>query len=417
MKKITDKRYIAALTWLCAAAYLVSYLTRKNFGAITSEFVVAESVTKTDASLISVSLFVFYGIGQLVSGFLGDRISPRMIIFGGFCATSVCNMLVPICGANIGALVAVWGLNGLAQAMLWPPMVKLLTNRFTDEVYKKSCVNISWGSSLGTIAIYIISSIFIRVFGDWRTVFVFSTVCGVLFAFAWLILSAKIDSYAEANGVEIPDCKPKEESPRTAPSAKVNLFVISPLIPIMLAIIFQGMLRDGLETWMPSYLHDIFGLDTSSSILTSVGLPIFTIVSYQLSAFIYRKWFGNELTCATVLFSVGLICSGLLGVLFNANVALSAVLVIIVAGAMHGVNLMLISLVPSAFRRYGNVSFISGLLNTCTYIGSAIFTYGVARLADLFDWQATIFCWVGVAFLGAVFCLSAVKSWSAFRKK
>ena len=62
MKKITDRKQILLLTTMCIAAYLVSYLTRKNFNAVLAEFTTTEGVEKSAASIITVSLFIFYGV-------------------------------------------------------------------------------------------------------------------------------------------------------------------------------------------------------------------------------------------------------------------------------------------------------------------------------------------------------------------
>ena len=416
--KLKNKRYIAALTYLCAAVYLVSYLTRKNFGAVISEYVVAEGVTKSSASIVTVALFICYGLGQLFSGWLGDRVKPKYVIFAGLAATSALNLAAIAVGSNTVLLTVVWGLNGFAQAMLWPPMVRITSDYLTSEDYQTACVRITWGGSIGTIAVYLVSSLFIKLFASWRTVFVFSAVCGILMTVLWMLGMSRVERFAgaESSPAEASDApEPADAEPRKKP--KVNLFAVSPLLLIMLAIVFQGMLRDGVETWMPSYLHDTFGLDTSSSILTSVGLPIFSIFSIQVASVVYRKWFRNEMTCSTVIFGVGFVCAVLLGVFCGANVALSALLVVLITGAMHGVNLIMTCMVAAAYGKYGNVSFVSGLLNSCTYIGSALFTYGIARLADLFDWRATIFSWAGVALLGIICCAAAIRSWARFKAK
>lgn len=406
--KLTDQRKIRMLTIICSLAYLVSYLTRKNFGAVISEYVVAEGVTKASASIVTVALFICYGAGQLLSGWLGDHMKPVRVVTAGLIATSLCNLTVPFIGANTRLLAVVWGLNGLAQAMLWPPMVKLLSEYLSDDDYQTACVRVSWGGSCGTIAVYIIASGFIKFLGSWRSVFVFAACLALVMAAVWQLSMSRLEGQSGAVKVIKPTAK--------ADKGGVNLLAVSPLILIMLVIIFQGMLRDGVETWMPSYLHDVFGLDTSSSILTSVGLPVFSILSIQAASVIYRKFFKNEMLCAAVIFSAALIAALILGLLSGFNVWLSAILVVLLTGAMHGVNLIMVCYVAARYARYGNVAFISGLLNSCTYIGSALFAYGIAKLADSFDWKTTIFCWAIVAACGVVCAFASVRSWGKFTK-
>ena len=62
-------------------------------------------------------------------------------------------------------------------------------------------------------------------------------------------------------------------------------------------------------------------------------------------------------------------------------------------------------------RRHGNVSTVSGLLNSCTYIGSAISTYGIADVSERSGWSITLLIWLLIALLGALVCILTVKSW------
>ena len=82
---------------------------------------------------------------------------------------------------------------------------------------------------------------------------------------------------------------------------------------------------------------------------------------------------------------------------------------------MHGVNLILVCMVPAKFSRFGKVSFISGLINSSTYIGAAISTYGIAVFTDEFGWTNTIILWSVVAFAGAFICIALGKKWSKFK--
>lgn len=66
---------------------------------------------------------------------------------------------------------------------------------------------------------------------------------------------------------------------------------------------------------------------------------------------------------------------------------------------------MLVCILPSRFKWTGKVSLISGLMNACTYLGSALSTYGVAVLTQSAGWGGTIQIWVGLALLGTVLCL------------
>jgi OPA family glycerol-3-phosphate transporter-like MFS transporter len=62
----------------------------------------------------------------------------------------------------------------------------------------------------------------------------------------------------------------------------------------MIAIILQGMLRDGVTTWMPTYIADVYHLDTAISILTGIVLPLFSIACTQVTSKLYRHKIKNS---------------------------------------------------------------------------------------------------------------------------
>ena len=142
--KLTDKKEILKMSLFFMLLYTISYVTRINYGAVISEIVKAEGMLKSDASLALTTSAITYGIGQLLSGFLGDKINPKKLIFFGLLLTISMNLLLPFCGSAY-AMSAAWGVNGIAQAFMWPPLVKIMTSLFTSEDYTKACMYVSWG--------------------------------------------------------------------------------------------------------------------------------------------------------------------------------------------------------------------------------------------------------------------------------
>ena len=89
----------------------------------------------------------------------------------------------------------------------------------------------------------------------------------------------------------------------------------------------------------------------------------------------------------------------------------------LITGANHGVNLMLIGHVPKRFRKYGSISTISGAINSCTYVGSAVATYGIAKISEEFGWQVTVSVWLAIAVAGMICCAVAMTKWKKFIAK
>ncbi len=395
-----SKKRISGLIALFTLAYTVSYITRINFGAIISEM---ESDTGILRSLLSLSItgsFITYGLGQIISGFLGDRISPKNLISIGFLITIAMNVLIPLCKSPYGMLF-VWCINGFAQSLMWPPMVKLMAELFSSDDYKRATVWVMYGSSFGTIFVYLVSPLIIMAAG-WKAVFLFSAAVGLLMLILWNKFSIDVD---------VKSIAPKEKT-KTG-GEKSGLFTPT-MIVIMVAIIAMGMLRDGVTTWMPTYVSDTYNMSNIVSILTGVILPIFGMVCFKAASVLYGKAVKNPVFLAGLIFLAGVISSVALYFITGKNAVLSITLMALLTGTMHGVNFLLIGIVPSFFKKSGNVSLASGVINACTYIGSAISTFGVALLSEKLGWDFTLLSWVMIAVLGTVCCFVTFKS---FMKK
>jgi len=388
------KKSSGYIALLFAFTYMISYMTRVNFGTIVSEM---ERSTGISRELLSMSLtgsFITYGTGQIISGICGDKFSPKKLISLGLTVTVCMNLLIPLCKSPY-AMLAVWCVNGFAQAFMWPPILRLMVALLSSEEYSKACVKVSWGGSAGTIAMYLISPLLISWFG-WRSVFLFSAVMGILGLIVWNRFAFEPVAF--------------ESGQKSKPSAKGLL--TPTVLGIMAAIVLQGMLRDGITTWMPTYIGETFRLSSIISILTGVVLPVFSILCTQGAALLYAKGIKNPLLCAGVIFGSGAVSALALYLLCDSNAVVSALLAAVVTGCMHGVNFMLVSIIPRFFQKYGNTSTASGVLNACTYVGAASSTYGIAVLSARIGWQDTIGIWFLIALSGAVLCLICVKPWA-----
>lgn len=412
MTAVPAKRRAEArrLTLLCAAVYFCSYLTRLDYGAVMVEMVRAEGFSRVDASAALTGLFITYGFGQLISGYLGDRVRPQLLIFFGLIACGLMNLLIPFCPSPAWMTV-VWSVNGLAQAMMWPPLVRIMSQHMTESEYKVATVHVSWGSSLGTIVIYLMIPLLLKV-SSWRGVFYCAAAVGMGMAAFWMARYGRVERTLPLQEQAAP-----ADEPGDAGKSSGSLRALMPLLAIMMGVIIcQGTLRDGITTWMPTYLADTYHMESGKSILTGVLLPLFGMVCYQIVLWMNRKLVKNELQCAAIIFGVGLVSLLALRLLHAHSFALSVLILAFAVASMHGVNLIMTCMTPKYLAGSGKISMISGLLNACTYIGSALSMYGVALIADRFGWTVTESLWCAVALLGTLCAAACVPKWGKLRK-
>ena len=404
--KSADRRDVGRLMLLCSLVYFCSYLTRLGYAAVMVEMIAAEGFTRAGASAAVTALFISYGTGQVLSGFLGDRLVPHKMIFFGMLVSSCMNLLIPLCPTTL-LMTAVWCINGFAQAMMWPPLVRIMAELLDEDDYKVAVTRVNWGSSMGTIVIYLLAPLCITLSG-WRMIFRITALMAAAAAFVWIKLYPPLHDRMRHEltptvRVGIVHAQPEEHLTR-------GDFALLGIM--MIAIVMQGSLRDGINTWMPSYISEGFGLGSSIAILTSVALPIFNMAVFQITSWLNRKVIRNELACSTAIFGTGALSMIMLRALGGSSLMLTVACLTLGCGCMHGVNQILICNVPRFFQKTGKISLISGVLNSCTYVGSALSTYGLALVTDAFGWSATVSVWCIAAALGTLCCAVCIRRWA-----
>ena len=157
-----------AIVAICSLVYFASYFTRKGFAATMAGMISAGVIDKSLGGFIGMGLFICYGVGQLISGYLGDRIKPRDLIFIGLGISCTCNMLMPL--VPTAAMIPVWALNGLGQAMLWPPIVRMLADSLDHERFVRANLIVTSAAHISTVILYLYVPLCLEVF-SWRAVF------------------------------------------------------------------------------------------------------------------------------------------------------------------------------------------------------------------------------------------------------
>lgn len=394
MQKL-ERKDAKNLTLLCSAAYFVSYLTRVNFAAVIAAIIQAGDIDKTSAGLVTTLGFITYGVGQLISGWLGDRINPKKLMVIGFATTVAMNLLIPLCPSGAWMCV-VWAFNGFAQSFMWPPMVKIMSSAMNTDDYNKGCVVVSWGSTIATILIYLVSPVIIK-FAGWRTVFFIYAGVAVFISSVW---------YMKITAIEKKCAIVYQMHQKSKNGGKMSIKISIPLLLIvMITIMLQGSLRDGVTTWVPTFVSEAFNLGSEISILSSVIIPLFSLASLQLTSVIYNK-LGRKPFKSAGLFFICAVAAAVTIVIFpNASVVLTVGMSALIVACMHGINLILVCFLPAALADDSNVSTLSGILNFMTYVGSAASTYGFALLSTNYGWNGTVFSWLAITVVGTLFCV------------
>lgn len=391
---ITSKKTIRQFVLLCSFIYFVSYVTRTNYGAVLSEMVTSMGLEKSRLSVALTGSFITYGAGQLVSGFLGDRIHPKKLLACGLLATVLMNVCIPLC-SSASVMAAVWCVNGFAQAFMWPPLVKTMMMLLSEEDYKTNVIYVSFGSSFGSVFVYLIAPLLIYL-ASWKTVFLFCAAIGLVGLLLWL-----------RNCPDFPLSSPQKATAHAEKATNGSLFSVL-LVLAVLAIMLQCILKDGVITYMPSFIAETYHLSNEVSILSGVLLPLFSVVTTKLAEIIHKKYIKNLMLCAAVFYLFGTAAAAALSLFHGTAPALSVLLLMLITGSTYGVNLMIVSYLPAQLGGKEHMSTMAGLINACAYMGAAVSTYIIPLAAETAGWGMTLNIWLFSSVIGTVLCLIGV---------
>lgn len=403
-KKITDVRMTTLLFVLCWIAYFTSYLGRLNYSSAMTVIIKETVLSKSQAGFISMTYFFAYGIGQLLNGFLGDKVNPRKMIFLGLSISGAANLIMG-CFADFGIMAAVWCINGYAQAMIWPPIIRIFAEMLEEKTKLRFCINIISTQALGTLASYLLSAAVIYLNG-WNGVFFVAAALLIAAALLWDIKFRKIEKFSMEFGIEDGTKDGIKSSSRKVNQVPfLSILTGSGILVILIPVIVHGVLKDGVTSWVPTYISETFLTSPALSILVTTVLPVINLTGAYAAQYLYQKWKKQETKTAACFFlaaTVSLLCLWLFG---SKSLLLTVILLSVITASMMAVNTIFVNLLPLRFERAGRVSTVSGFLNSMAYLGCAISTFTIGIMVQNNGWKNTILSWLGITFLALIICI------------
>lgn len=389
---------------LCWIAYFTSYLGRLNYSSAMTVMIKETVLSKSQAGFISMTYFFAYGIGQLLNGFLGDKVNPRKMIFLGLSISGAANLIMG-CFADFGIMAAVWCINGYAQAMIWPPIIRIFAEMLEEKTKLRFCINIISTQALGTLASYLLSAAVIYLNG-WNGVFFVAAALLIAAALLWDIKFRKIEKFSMEFGIEDGTKDGIKSSSRKVNQVPfLSILTGSGILVILIPVIVHGVLKDGVTSWVPTYISETFLTSPALSILVTTVLPVINLTGAYAAQYLYRKWKKQETKTAACFFlaaTVSLLCLWLFG---SKSLLLTVILLSVITASMMAVNTIFVNLLPLRFERAGRVSTVSGFLNSMAYLGCAISTFTIGLMVQNNGWKNTILSWLCITFLALIICI------------
>ena len=408
--RLQTPRQGTALFLLCWAAYAAAYVGRYNYSAVMSAMTAEGVLTLQVAGAISTGYFLCYALGQILSGLACQRISPYSMIFAGLTLSGLCNLGMG--WAPPAAMAVLWSANGLFQAMIWPPIVRLFAECMPLPQQKGACININSTTPAGTLISYALCAVLLALTG-WRMAFTTSALVLLVMAGVWVFATVPLRRATPATAAEPTEPAAAEPAAHRSRAGVLGPLLAAGLIWLAVPVILHGALKDGVTSWVPTMVQANFAVTPALSAAVSMVLPLVNLSGAYLAGWLDRL-LRNELKTCAVLFAAASVALALLPLAVEWSLAAAMVLLAVTTAAMLGINTLFINVMPVRAGRTGGAAALSGMLNAVTYLGAAAATWGVGVAADTWGWSAVFALWLAMALisLAAVWCCAG--RWARF---
>jgi MFS family permease len=259
----TRVRY--AVLGIATANAFILYLDRVCMGAVvqSASFQRDLGLNKDRVGDVLASFFFAYALGQLPAGWLADRFGPRRMLVTYILLWSLFTGLTGFVGGLLG-LIVVRAACGLAEAGAYPASALLVTRWFPFTQRARANSIVSLGGRMGNSLALWLTAGAIALLGSWRPVLWIYSVIGIGLALATrLIFRDAPSTHPWINEAEreliragSPPVQPlRRKSPWIALLRHRGLWFLN------VGTIGMNIGWAFLITWLPTYLHEVRGLD------------------------------------------------------------------------------------------------------------------------------------------------------------
>lgn len=387
-KKIDASLTLILLCWL---VYACSYIGKVNYAANINQVMEFFKVDHSSAGLASTFFFFAYGAGQVINGLFCKKYNLKWMVFSSLVVSGAINLTVGITN-NFAIIKYLWFFNGLAMSVLWPSLIRLLSERLDKSVMPKASMVMGTTVATGTFLVYSLSALFVKI--NFKLSFYlpacifFVVACVWLFSCSRLIAKAKAEN--EPNEAQVVNVAEKKDTIYN------KMLIMLSICTLAIYGVATNLIKDGLTTWVPCILKEQYNLGGSLSIILTLALPIVSIFANAFAIKVHSKISDFVLQCAITFLCAGLIIGGVIAGISLNQFIITLIGFMAVCFLVSSCNSLITSIFPLFMKGKVNSGRIAGVLNGFCYVGSTISSYGLGEIADNHGWTAVFWVLFGV---------------------
>ncbi len=373
--------FIATLAYI---AYSCVYICRLNISVAAVYICQDGYMNETQIGILSGLFLASYAAGKLLLGRVGDRIQPKILIISGLFLCSLTNLLFGFF-PPIPVLYLLWLLNGLAQSLIWGPILRIVSSHFAPEKrtvvlsFLATCVGVGsiLGVGIATAGISLTKNVSSAFFIPSALTFTVT-----------LIFLFFVHDKSEKN------------TGGTALSSK-ELLCDKAFRRMSLPAFLHGIIKDNINTWMCLFFASVYNLDLENLAFYIFLVPLLTLAGRVLFIPCLKLFRNNEnhvasFSLATTAILMAALSTGVLPMWAAlATFSLSAC-------AVSMANTTMLTVYPTRYLERGGVSLSASYMDVLTYSGASAGSLVFGAVVNSFGYSPMFISWTAIALVSSI---------------
>ncbi len=295
--------------------YALFYFTRKNLDIIKPVLIEKNLFTIEQLGTIGLMIYLTYGIGKFISGMLADKCNIRVFMAVGLFASSLINLafaflpqiqhMLPVSITFLASFL--WGLNGAAQSMGFPPVAKGLVHWFSPS--ERATKWTLWSSShtFGAFFVAQLISLLAWLKCGWQMSFIVPAAMGIAYSIFMVFYMADTPKSVGLPAIEIyrqdTVAPVKSKIGMTRWEIIVTYVLKNPFLwALAISYIFIYYVRFATLDWATTFLVQDRGFSMEKAAAAASAMPFLGMPGGIVAGYLADKFFGGRCTQINLIY-------------------------------------------------------------------------------------------------------------------
>lgn len=391
--------------------YTFYFTCNNNLGVAADRIQQSFDLSNATFGILFTIFTLGFGLGQFFSGYLGDRYSPKLLMFLGAIGATAANIGFGL-SSNMTAFAICWAVNAVSLSMGWSPGCSVLFRWIPQKRWGLFMGLFDAFAFLGGIIIYPVAG-FAITFLSWRAAFFLPALLLLMWSVVFCIY-VKDTPQQYGFTVEWEHAAKSESSDTVCLQDYADVMKHPAILLAALATICSQFVRWGLVNWIVKILITSdggFGIALMAATIAASAMhwggAFFSITLGHISDTVFHGKRWQTIFIGFLISTVGLLVIYFFGIrilMLPGGVVLLGALLFFAGGCIQGVQAPLFNLPGDILgTRLGGTGV--GIVNGWSYLGASFAGITLGAMMDAFGLTSCLLLMAGISLLGAIVIL------------